>query len=98
MDCATHGATPPVMACKHVRNAGRLRLFIVPADDEWPTQAWCGRCERARIKDKGWYDYADGVADWAFICSACFDEVRERAKTVVEYGAEVTPEEKPADQ
>ena len=93
MHCGTHGHAERVIACRHVRNGGRLRLYTVPADEECPLQAWCGRCEAARMKDKGWYDHADSVADWAYICSGCFEFVANRAKSIFEFPEAVeTPE------
>lgn len=94
MHCGTHGHSERVIACCHVRRGGRLRLFVVPADDECELQAWCGTCERARMKDHGWHDHASGVADWAYICSGCFEFVASRAISLCELPAVETPEAK----
>jgi hypothetical protein len=60
--CDTHGKTELVMACTHLQSSFPEELFVVPADEEWPIQAWCGICEEARLEDQGWYDAADAIA------------------------------------
>ncbi len=94
-----HGALAPVMACTHIANAHANQhfkeIFEVPADAENPLQAWCETCEDARMADQGWYDAADAVAKWSFICINCYQQKINNADEIVTYEDEVTPDEKP---
>lgn len=92
MRCDAHGSASPVIACRHVRDGGSLRLFVVPADAEFPLQVWCDACERARVQDKGWHEHADTVADWAYLCGGCYGQAASRALSIDELPAIETPE------
>lgn len=92
--CDQHGVSVAVLACIHIQQKPST-IFMVPADDAFETQAWCAGCEDARMADQGWYDAADAVAQWAYICNGCFNLAIENCEEVVEYESEITPEEKP---
>jgi hypothetical protein len=83
------------MACTHVVKGGVLTLFAVPADSENDTLAWCAECEAARIADKGWYDAADAVANWGFICGECYGRVLDKSLGITYFEGDVTPSERP---
>ena len=87
------------MACVHVQTSFPHELFVVPADAEWPVQAWCGICEEARLGDQGWYDNADAVAQWGWACHHCLQDTVARAThtTVVDGPALGTPDQRPQD-
>ena len=93
--CATHGLVERVISCIHVRSHKVAELFIVPADTDGEAMAWCETCEAARIADRGWYDQADAVAQWAFICSGCFGRIVQSHENITSYTGEVTPEHEP---
>ena len=54
--------------------------LVAPADDEYPKQAWCDTCEEARLQDHGWFDDADAVAQWGWICDVCLSTSIEQAQ------------------
>jgi hypothetical protein len=92
--CVSHGNQTPVMACTHIRTSSPAELYVVPADDEFPRQAWCQTCEEARLKDQGWFDYADSVASWAWLCDSCLSDAIARAShTTHVANPEVTPDD-----
>jgi hypothetical protein len=97
--CKTHGAIEPVLACTHIAIAQPGQhfsaLFQVPADAENQIQAWCETCEAARIADQGWYDAADAIAKWSYICINCFHEKSENCDEMICYEGEETPVDKP---
>ena len=97
--CKTHGAIEPVLACTHIANAQPSQhfdaIYQIPADAENQIQAWCETCEAARIADQGWYDAADAIAKWSFICINCFHEKTKVCEEMIFYEDEETPERKP---
>ena len=72
LKCCEHANQAPVMACVHISRKTVLKILWVAADGDDPKTAWCAVCEKARIKDRGWYDYADSVAQWCWVCGGCF--------------------------
>ena len=101
VNCGVHGRAAQVMACVHIAERRPRKLFILPAREDSPTTAWCARCEAARMRDRGWYAHADGVAQWGVICSRCLSVVM--ARVAAARGGEITliaddvttPEQKP---
>jgi len=81
------------MACTHVKNNFPTKIYLVPEEDAEQATVWCQTCEDARIKDKGWYDYADRVANWKIICSECLKYIVQEAADCVMYEGWRTPEE-----
>ena len=79
VNCPEHGRKALVMSCQHVADGYGAEIFVVPEDGEDEATVWCDTCEEARIKDKGWYDYADSIANWKIICSSCLQEAIEDA-------------------
>ena len=79
------------MVCRHLLTGEVSDLFIVPADDEEGAQAWCARCENARLADGGWYDKADAVAEWRLVCATCYQAAADRAQSVTVYEGVTTP-------
>jgi hypothetical protein len=91
--CESHGVCSAVMACAHVAVAPLDVIYFVPADDEYPDQAWCGACEVARMDDQGWNDAADAVAQWRWLCHGCVsDALGAAGEWVLVEGPESTPE------
>lgn len=93
VNCTKHGKNDLVLCCQHLSNGNKDIVYLVPADEEGEAQAWCSTCENARMKDKGWYDYADSVANWKVICSYCLDEIIETSTECIAYESEITPDE-----
>lgn len=92
--CDQHGDRTAVMSCVHIGHQTCHRIYINPADDEYPEQAWCSICEQARIKDQGWFDYADAVADWRWICRTCLLNAIVLAVECVRVGNPGVPDER----
>lgn len=84
LDCASHGRMQAVMACQHIGREVLSEVFIVPADAEFPKQAWCNICELARINDRGWFDYADSIAQWRWFCNGCLEYALQIVPSVVQ--------------
>ncbi len=63
------------MSCQHVASGYKDEIYVVPEENEEEATVWCSTCEAARITDKGWFDYADSIANWKIICSLCLIEI-----------------------
>ena len=70
--CCNNPNLPPVMSCVHIAQKAVSKIYWLPADGEDPKMAWCNICEKARIRDRGWNDYADSVAQRCWVCGGCF--------------------------
>lgn len=92
-NCGKHGVNNIVVCCQHLSfNKKSEQAFIVPEDGDDEAMIWCGTCEAARLKDLGWYDTADAIADWKLICASCLDEMVALAKQVTDIEGERTSE------
>ena len=89
--CERHGIAGAVMSCEHIGEQACRCIYINPADEEYPEQAWCDICEDARIKDRGWNDYADSVANWCWICTVCLHDATKRTAQVVQVANPTAP-------
>jgi hypothetical protein len=81
------------MSCQHAATGFPEEIYYVPEENEEEATVWCANCEAARIKDKGWFDYADSIADWKIICALCFDDVVKNSKCSHEIEGVRTPDE-----
>lgn len=83
IECATHGETPPVFACKHV-SRGVACGFWTPVEDDVEAarpSAWCDACEEVANANGGWPDdYA--LENMKLLCTHCWDAAKERNSTV----------------
>jgi hypothetical protein len=94
--CGNHGASLPVLACQHLVAGPVEMIYFIPQDAENPKQGWCGICEDARMEDRGWYDYADSVAQWCWLCDFCFSDAMGRSQEVIQVAnPETTPDLRP---
>ena len=92
INCTKHGPKNVVLCCQHLStNNSADEVYLVPEEGEEEATIWCGVCETARIKDKGWFDYADSIACWKVICSGCLDEIVSSSKTVYDIFGWRTP-------
>ena len=85
INCKIHGSTRYVFCCQHFLNAYQDIVYNVPTENDDEAQIWCENCETARIKDKGWFDYADEIASWKIICTKCYEEKLDNAKEIITY-------------
>jgi len=92
--CDKHGTQELVLSCQHLTSETQASMFLVPADKDEGATVWCAKCEDARIKDKGWFDYADSVADWKVICQQCLTKLESKATDIIEFEPIQTPDEK----
>lgn len=90
VNCSKHGEQSIVICCQHLSTDRNSDIYLIPEEGEDEATVWCGDCETARIKDKGWFDYADSVANWKIICSSCLNEIVKYASHVCEYDGERT--------
>ena len=68
-------------------------IFHRKKNEEFPKQSWCGVCEEARLKDQGWFDYADSIAQWGWVCDGCLSKaIRSAGHTTFVADPVVTPE------
>lgn len=44
-------------------------------DDDF--QAWCGECEKVRIRNNGWNEHAEEFANIRLVCEYCYFELKE---------------------
>ncbi|MGR8933414.1 MAG: hypothetical protein ACU837_03395 [Gammaproteobacteria bacterium] len=95
LKCDIHGTKELVLCCQHLAKKSLHQIFFVPSDEEEGATVWCSVCEDARILDKGWYEYADSVANWTCICSDCFSQLIDDCDEYIEYEGITTPDEKP---
>ena len=93
VNCSEHGENELVLSCQHLTKKFKNEVYLIPSELNEDAQAWCGVCETARIKDKGWYDYADSIASWKVICSKCLSVIINNAKEVIEVEGIDTPYE-----
>ena len=87
------------MACCHIVGFSVCAtIHLVPGDPEYPDLAWCDVCEAARMKDRGWYEYADSIAQWSWLCQFCLKDAAHMAGEVVQVAnPTVTPSRRPRD-
>ncbi len=81
--CPLHGESEAVLCCQHIGHQACDCIYCIPADDENPQTAWCNVCESARLAERGWFDAADTVADWGWLCGACLADARAAAGEVI---------------
>jgi len=93
VNCNKHGKHDLVLCCQHLVKELKKEVYLVPSEPNEGAQVWCEVCETARIKDKGWYDYADSIASWGVICSKCLDEITDNANEIIELEGIPTPDE-----
>ena len=95
ISCINHGDCEPVIACYHVACSHPEIIYFLGAEDDDPATAWCDVCEAARMKDLGWYDYADTIAKWSWVCFDCVKtQCQEASQVFIVENSEKTPEEK----
>jgi hypothetical protein len=95
LHCDRHGLAEKAIVCQHLLQPGEGGYYVVPAEAGDPAQAWCEICERARIADRGWYDYADGVAQWLLVCTECMATAVENRPLMEQCAGRNTPDERP---
>lgn len=94
VDCSKHGKQHIVLSCQHLSSDSHQEVFYVPENEDQEATVWCSTCEKARIKDKGWYDHADSIASWQLICTLCLKDIINSATTCHTIDAVRTPEDK----
>ncbi len=92
VNCPEHGENHLVLCCQHLGDGYKDQIYLVPEESEEAT-VWCAACEEARIKNKGWYDYADSVANWKVICSSCLEKIIDDSNDCCEFDGIRTLEE-----
>jgi len=93
LTCELHGEHEAVLSCQHIGHARCGCIYVIPADDEFPQTVWCNICEEARFAEKGWFEYADSVASWGWLCGECLSSARAVAgEVVIVANPEPTPE------
>jgi hypothetical protein len=77
-----HGTGIATFVCIHLRDGIACGFHAAEADDDqWP-DAWCDRCEVARVRAGGWNDKAESTARISLLCNHCYDEAKERNRRV----------------
>jgi len=79
IDCPEHGSAAAALACRHLFSGQGLGFHVGPdpelPDALWP-DAWCDACEAVLSKEGTWNDTALAQADFALLCSGCYERVR----------------------
>ena len=95
INCKKHGVSAVWLSCQHLFANQASEVFLTAPEDTEPGTIWCAVCEVARIRDRGWYDDADSVAQWQVMCYNCASELISQAKDATRYASVDTPDKKP---
>ena len=77
MRCRGHGPSFPTYVCTHLAQ-GTDQGFHVADDPGNPRpDAWCDRCDAVRLREGGWTDASEAVADITLACGGCYDAMEE---------------------
>jgi hypothetical protein len=84
VDCDIHDSNRIAFVCQHLNKKTKVgfeEAFVtienmkLGEDDDF--QAWCNECEKIRVKENGWSDYAMEFADIKLVCEKCYFEMKE---------------------
>jgi hypothetical protein len=82
--CDRHGDRQKAFVCGHLLHGKNRGFFFDLNDRSNPhPDAWCAKCERARVDDGGeWSEASEALLDVRLVCGDCYEEIK--AKNVVE--------------
>lgn len=91
IECCVHGLQDETFVCQHIVQSLQTG---VPVGFHWPEDsdqvrpdAWCAKCEDARIKAGGdWNDELYEMLNIKLLCGACYDH----AKSIWSHGGKIT--------
>ncbi len=84
VECKIHGRSRTAFVCQHLNlehPKGFEEAFEtykgmeLGEDDDF--QAWCDECEKVRIRNNGWNEYAEEFAKIKLVCEYCYFELKE---------------------
>lgn len=83
VDCGLHGFRRPAFVCQHLDLTTKndfeeafesYKEMELEEDDDF--QAWCGECEKIRIKNNGWNEVSEEFAKIKLVCEDCYFDLK----------------------
>lgn len=87
IECIDHSLKRRAFVCQHLSQNSKNGFheafetyknmeFEYEEDD---FQAWCNKCEKARLATNGWTDKSMEIADINLVCEECYFEIKEQS-------------------